>query len=90
MECADTRIVAAFQKAMADLSAACERATDGVVAMGRAFDDMLRDAEESLTPEQRLKYYELRDQGLYPFDAIKRVSDWNEGDAVLQKFEDWE
>lgn len=86
----DPRILAAFNQATANLTDACNAATDGFTALGRAFDKMQREAEESLTVEQRLKYYELRDLGVDPFDALKQVSDWNDGEAVRNTFTNWQ
>jgi len=90
MEFCNPRVVAAFAKGCAQLTEACNTASDGFVALKRALDQMLRDAEDALTDEQRLRYYELRDRGVYPFDAIQQVNgDFNTGRAVRDTFSEW-
>lgn len=52
---------------------AAEATSDIMVAFGRVLDRAVRESEELLTVDQRLRYYALRDDGVLPFDAFEQV-----------------
>jgi hypothetical protein len=61
---------AAILKARDQYHQAVESATDSMVALGRAFESLQREAEEQMTTDERLRYYELRDKGVPVLDAL--------------------
>lgn len=64
----------AATSAVQRLGESCERGSDSLIAFARKSDAWLRKSEDALTTEQRLRYYELRDMGVLPVDALVEVT----------------
>lgn len=74
-EATDSAFVRDWIRRAISMSKSFELAEDAMVALGRTLDRCVRESEELLTVEQRLRYYQLRDEGVAPLDAFVQLEE---------------